>query len=237
VGQEAIAQNSTFSTGTLILSVRSARCVYLASDSRRSDPLSDSAQKIFRCGDFGFVALCGTVAATAALPNNKETGTLDPMAMLNTISCEYDGVGDLVQHVVDRSYATLKEFWERYVEPSPGAFWDSGRAHKPVCTMPTITRNVDMIEVHEIQFPVSESGILLYPKHRVRNEDIICWGQRPLDADEILFDPSSMASILSYIDAIYSRSAFLYPQSVGGHTDIGCVNSHGSQWIRRKDFP
>jgi 20S proteasome alpha/beta subunit len=45
------------SRGTMILAVCTDHGVYLACDSRVTNPSSDSAQKIFQCGASAFIAI------------------------------------------------------------------------------------------------------------------------------------------------------------------------------------
>ena len=226
----------TISTGTLILAVRTERGIYLASDSRSTNPRLDTAQKIFKCGHVAFVALCGTVIARIAspLPHGEESvATLNLMTMLDEISNEYPGNCDVVEYTKRRTYATLDSFWKVYVEPSPEVFLASQPANGVLCTIQVICwRGID--EVHEIRFPYSPSGQLLDPVSMDRSEQVVGWGNIPDDAAEISTHTGSRASVLAYIDTMYARAACLYSESVGGDTDVGFVDGYGARWIRRK---
>lgn len=225
------------SCSTLILSIRTQHGVYLASDSRSTNPQSDSAQKIFKFGGNGFAALCGTVTARAGLPplDGKQTvATLDLMAMLSEIANEYDGCHDLVEYAMYRSYRTLKPFWEAYVEPYPEAFLKQKPENDLLLMIPAIRRSAAQIEVWEIRFPLGQSGQLLAPEYRQRDEPVVGWGKLPDDANSIRFPLSERGSVLSYIEKMYARAIQLYPDSVGGCIDIGYLDVGGAEWVRRK---
>ena len=223
------------SRGTLILSVRTPDGVYLASDSRGTNPLTDSAQKIVSCGQSGFLALCGTIICRAALPG-ESVATLDLTAMLGKISSEYDGTSDLVEHAALRAYAMLKPFWQYHVEPAPEAFLNSQTVKESICTIPIVDRRPGAVRVWEVQFPFSTSGELLKPIYRERVDEVIAWGQLPKDPAAIPFPSNSRRSVLRYIDAMYAVSTLFHPETVGGPTDVGFVDLNGAEWVRRKGF-
>ena len=91
-----------------------------------------------------------------------------------------------------------------------------------------------MIEIHEIKFPLLASGQFLNPRYRERVDPVIGWGQVPDDAADIPQSLESPPAVLSYIDAMYRHAGLLYPQSIGGETDVGLVDSNGARWIRLK---
>jgi len=154
--------------------------------------------------------------------------------MLDCITSEYGGKEDFLTYLASRCYATLQPFWAKYVEPSPKAFLNSEEAGQPVCTVPVVMRRTGLIEVGQIQFPVSASATLLRPTYMRRTEEVIGWGRLPEDAGKMPFDFRSEGSTMNYIDRLYSQAALVNPESVGGGTDVGFVDLNGTCWVRRK---
>jgi hypothetical protein len=227
------------SHGTLVFGLVTTHGVYLAADSRGTDPVSDEAQKLFKCGDNAFVAIVATlVGRSAKLSLRKKpmfTGTIDLTEILHHACETYQGDGqDVVSYVASYLYYPLKRYWE-FMTPPPELVKESLSGGMKFCTVPIAMRSNGSMQVSELQFPFSADGSLLPPTNTIRppSETAIVWGQyQPVDSIDL--EPLTHEATITCIDELYNAAKRTYPETVGGPIDIGIIDENGARWISRK---
>jgi hypothetical protein len=226
---------SSDSHGTLILSLTTPHGIYLAADSRATNPRRDDAQKLFQIGPNAFVGIVATLVGRSEMQSVRRktmcSGTIDLTEILHHSALTYDARDDLVGYIAGSIYFPLKRYWEflqvsgRQVSETLGGSWH-------FCTVPIVSRINAQLLICELQFPFSETG-LLQPTRKWRDETAIVWGQCP-NVDSINQDAQTEGAAKALIESIYEAAHSTYPDTVGGPTDVGIVDQNGARWISRK---
>jgi len=224
----------------MILAVRTNHGLYLACDSRLTNPASDAAQKIFRCGSHAFIAISGTVIHRSSLPQpdgSELNGTLDLMKLLDRVSSKYFGDNsDLIEYLAGNVHGPHWTFWQQYIMPEPQAFLSAQLPFDTtVFTISGIATVNGMALVFQIRFPFLASGQLDKPIVQYFDHEITGWG-KTVEADGIDYTLAHRSGVLAFISAMFTRSADRHPDAVGGPTDIGFLDGDGARWIIRKDL-
>ena len=227
------------SCGTMILSVRTTRGVYLACDSRATNPSRDDAQKIFMCGSFAFIAICGVIvlSGTKRTTEGEALGaTINLMKTLEHFSMTNAVNGDnFVIYLGQVMIVSIRAFWDECVSPYPEAV-RSAMVSSPseVFTIAGIVLIGDQVRVFAIHFPYASNGGLADPTYEYQDtEQVVGWGQ----TDGVVAPDSELThlrSVIDYLTGAYRRSAERHPDSVGGQIDVGLIDTNGARWIAKK---
>jgi hypothetical protein len=227
----------SISRGTMILAIASDHGLYLASDSRMVNPSvgtsSNAAQKIFQCGPRAFVAISGALihGGFTRQQHARTEIKLDLMRMLRSISSCY--VGDnsnLVEYIATHLSAAYEKFKEEFLDVPLFA-----KAADP-STISGIATIAGQPCVFEIEIGFSPSGQIIGPTIKYLDHIITGWGKIDGVADGLERDLTNPTGVSKFISAMFERSAVLYPEAVGGPTDIGFLDGNRASWIVHKDL-
>ena len=223
----------------MILAVRTTHGVYLACDSRATNPQKNDVQKIFRCGSVAFIAICGVIVLSGTKRTTEGENlqaTMDLMRTLEHFSLTSAVSGEkFVEYLRQVMFVSLCTFWDDHIRPYPEAL-RSAMASSPdtLFTIAGIVLMDNEVRIFEILFPFLPGGELSEPQYKYHDtERIVGWG-RIEGIDGLDSNLSNLQGVVDYIALAYARSAISHPDSVGGHTDIGCINAHGARWISHK---
>jgi hypothetical protein len=231
---EQFRSHSSDSHGTLILSLATPHGIYLAADSRATNPQRDDAQKLFKIGASAFVGIVATLVGRSEMQSKRRktmySGTIDLTEILYHAATTYDDKHDLLSYVAGSIYHPLKRYWEFLQVSGQQVSETLGGWH--FCTVPVVCLSQGQFQIFELQFPFADTG-LLPPTRRLRQESGIVWGQCP-KVDSIDLNPQTPEAANASIQAIYRAAHAAYPDTVGGPTDIGIVDRDGARWLSRK---
>jgi hypothetical protein len=105
------------SCGTMILAVRTGHGVYLAADSRMSNPVSENAQKIFMCRASAFIAISGTLILRGFFDreNGRTRTSLNLMKVLTDVSSGYaeSDAMSLPEYIAERVHGAISMFCQK----------------------------------------------------------------------------------------------------------------------------
>jgi hypothetical protein len=235
VNSEASNSSSSNSHGTLIVSLPTPHGIYLAADSRATNPQRDNAQKLFQIGPNAFAGIVATLVGRSEMQSVRRkvmcSGTIDLTEILYHCALIYDMKHDLIEYIAGAIYFPLKRYWDflqvsgREVSGTLGGSWS-------FCTIPVVSGIDGRLLIRELKFPFSETE-LLQPTSKVREETAIVWGQYP-NVGSINLSPQTEETATACIKAIYDAAHSAYPDTVGGPTDVGIVDQNGARWIARK---
>ncbi len=236
------------SHGTLITAIITRRGAYLAADSHGTSPPSDSEQKLFKCGNVGFVGIAGTLVCRASMctDNGKVicSGVFNTSVILSETSLRYPGdASSALQNIGSIIYKELKPFWECHIASTYDSFIRSNPSGI-FCEIPLLTWENGSASVSVLRFeyrmlsphlskPVQE---LCPVEIQDGLQKIKQWGTT-ISTDGIDLTGDSEERVLEVIDGLYNRAFSRHPDTIGGPIDIGFIDTDGPRWLRNKgDF-